>query len=89
MGKNRGWTTLEYCWRFGVRPLMWLVRLALVAWGIGCLSWLISQGTHDGVIAGIAIYGIWEIGRSIRSIQPLTINVARGERQEAAKDRAA
>lgn len=78
--RNRGWSTLEYCWRFGVRPLMWMVRLALVAWAIGCLSWLIAQGTHEGVIAAIAIYGIWEIGRSIRSVTHMTVNIAKGDK---------
>lgn len=77
---DRGWITFEYCWRFGVRPLMWLVRLGTVAWAIAMLSLFLDHASLVGVGCLIAIYGIWEIGRSIRSIQPLHVNVARGER---------
>lgn len=80
MRRDMGWTTLEYCWRFGVRPMMWVVRLAVVAWGIGSLSWLLTYGHELGVIAGLLAYGIWEIGRSIRLVQPLNIHVTRGEK---------
>jgi hypothetical protein len=77
---SRGWSTFEYCWRFGVRPLMWLVRLAVFTWALAAISWVSGHISDTGVIAGTIIYGMWEIGRSIRAITPLHVNVARGEK---------
>ena len=77
---NKGWTTLEYCWRFGVRPLMWLVKFAAICLALGAISWGLSTGRTDGVIALLIAYAVWEISRAIRSINHITLNVARGEK---------
>lgn len=79
MRSDPRWTTVKYLGRFALRPLMWLVRLAIVAGCVGALTWLIPYTEIGGMIVFVAIYGIWEIGRSIRSITPMSINIARGE----------
>lgn len=80
MRVDKRWSTFEYCWRFGIRPLMWLVRLALIASAVAVISLLLGYMSTLGLACFIALYGIWEIGRSIRSISHLTVNVARGEK---------
>lgn len=77
---GKGWITLEYVWRIGVRPLMWLVRIAVVAVAVGCISWMLDHGTTSGVFTFVALYAVWEIGRAIRSIKPMNISVTRGEK---------
>ncbi|MEO9297602.1 hypothetical protein [Devosia alba] len=72
-------TTFRYLRRFSMRPLMWLIRLVIVAGCVGALTWLIPYTEIAGMVVFVGIYGIWEIGRSIRSITPLNVNIARGE----------
>jgi hypothetical protein len=59
---------------------MWLVRLVLVAASVMSLSTAATYMTPTGLACFIAIYATWEIGRSIRSVKPLYVNVARGEK---------
>lgn len=73
-------TTFRYLRRFSMRPLMWLIRLVIVAGCVGALTWLIPYTEIAGMVVFVGIYGIWEIGRSIRSITPINVNVARGEK---------
>ena len=79
MRSDPRWTTVEYLWRFALRPLMWLVRIATVGICVAVLTWLAPYIEVGGMIVFVALYGIWEIGRSIRSITPLNVNIARGE----------
>lgn len=76
---HKGWTTFEYCWRFGVRPLMWAVRLAVVVMAAAVITLLLPHVSTLGMFTVALLYGIYEIGRSIRAIQPLNISIAKGE----------
>ena len=79
MSINKGRSTFEYCWRFGVRPLMWLVRISLVFWAVASIVWFTDFLTVTGFALFIAVYGIWEVCRPIRDYRPMTIHVTRGE----------
>ena len=68
-----------YLRRFALRPMLWLVRVTSVFACIALLSLLLDYVTMTSIAVCVAIYAIWEIGRSIRSIQPLNVNIARGE----------
>lgn len=76
---HRGWTTIEYCWRLGLRPLMWAVRLGAIAWAAASLTLLADAITPLGMFTLVLIYGIWEVSGLIRSNRPLHINIAKGE----------
>ena len=78
MRTDKAWTTFEYCWRFGVRPLMWLVRLAVIVTSVASVTLLIDHTSATGMFVVALLYGIWEIGRSIRSIQPMNVSIAKG-----------
>lgn len=80
MRTNKAWTTFEYCWRFGVRPLMWAVRITLLVMAAATVTFLTDHTSTLGMFTVVLIYGIWEIGRSIRSVQPMNISVTKRNR---------
>jgi hypothetical protein len=69
----------RYCWRFAVRPTMWLIRVTLFIVAAAVISFAVQYSTLIGMATLVSIYGIYEIGRSIRSLQPVIVNIAKGE----------
>jgi hypothetical protein len=77
---DKRWTTIEYLWRFALRPFRWLITATLFMAAVGVTGWALEAGNGLAVISTLIIYGIWEIGQSIRSVKPMVFNVARGEK---------
>ncbi|HTN60241.1 MAG TPA: hypothetical protein VL147_01645 [Devosia sp.] len=71
MTRHRPLSIIEYVWRFGARSMLWAYRLMV----IGALVYIANivldaDPSSWAMVAVIAIYGSWEITRTIRAMSP-------------------